>query len=144
MKAAATITIGVAAFMLQGCWFVIIPGGAIDAVGDAISGAEGQNCVGGNVKVGDRISAPGGVATVKSLSGPSSRCLDPRYPIRALIDYSALRQTETGAPSGWTPSSDHASLCYRAANLTNEELRNAARQALIDKNLACDGGRAVK
>lgn len=67
-------------------WFFFIPGGAIDAIADALSGSEGENCVGANAKVGDKIRVPGSkVLVVKSISGTSYRCTNPALPIRALI-----------------------------------------------------------
>lgn len=71
---------------LQGCWFVFIPGSVISAASDAVTGAEGNNCVPETAKVGTRITVPNQpTGIVKSLSGKSSRCTDPRFPIRALL-----------------------------------------------------------
>jgi hypothetical protein len=76
----------VLALSLQGCWFVFIPGSAISAVSDGLTGAEGQNCVSASAKVGDAVSLPGGSrASIKSLSGTSIRCAQPELPIRALL-----------------------------------------------------------
>lgn len=86
-------TIGYAAVLasvqlLQGCLFLYIPGSAVSAISDTFTGAEGNNCVGANAKVGDRISVPGmKTATVKTLSGTSVRCTDPAMPIRALLAF---------------------------------------------------------
>lgn len=76
--------------LLSGCWFVYIPGSAISAISDSLTGAEGNHCVSEVAKVGDTISVPtsaGGTRTysVKSLSGTSGRCTNPQYPIRALL-----------------------------------------------------------
>lgn len=77
-----------AVLLLQGCWFVFIPGSVIGAVTDSLTGAEGSHCVGAGVKVGDTVRMPGnGRATVKSLSGTSTRCQDPAMPIRAMLIY---------------------------------------------------------
>jgi hypothetical protein len=89
-------------------WFFFIPGKAIEAVGDALSGAEGSNCVSAKAKVGDRISLTDGRLTeVKSLSGTSSRCTNPEYPIRALLEPIAIATVQTQAglelPAGWEP-----------------------------------------
>ena len=72
---------------LQGCWFFFyIPGSVVNSVSDAVTGAEGSNCVGENAKVGDKIRLPNGsVGTIKSLSGTSVRCTEPGLPIRALL-----------------------------------------------------------
>ncbi len=69
---------------LSGCWFVFIPGSVVGAVTDTLTGASGDHCVAESAKVGGRISLSGGrTATVKSLSGTSSRCTNPLLPIRA-------------------------------------------------------------
>lgn len=74
------------ALSLQGCWFVFIPGSLIDSTTDAITGAEGNNCLPESAAVGMRVLVPDQPPViVKSLSGKSSRCKDPRYPIRALV-----------------------------------------------------------
>lgn len=87
--------VATSAALLSGCWFVFIPGSVVGAVTDSITGAEGQNCVGANVKVGDRIRTPGGGrATVKSLSGTSIRCTNPEHPIRALLVYDEEYQSQ--------------------------------------------------
>ncbi len=79
---------------LQGCWFVYIPGSAVDSIADSLSGAEGEHCIPEWVKVGDAVNFPSvGLGTVKSLSGTSRRCPDPKLPIRALVDFGALRGT---------------------------------------------------
>lgn len=71
---------------LAGCWFVFIPGSLIKAVGDGITGAEGEHCVGRSAKVGDRITLPDGrTLTVKSLSGTSVYCTREEHPIRAAL-----------------------------------------------------------
>ena len=72
--------------LLSGCLFVVIPVGAIEAAGEALTGSEGAHCVWESVKVGDTLPRrEGGTWTVKSLSGLSSRCKDPAKPIRALL-----------------------------------------------------------
>jgi len=77
-------------------FFFVIPGAAIDAIADAISGSEGENCVGSNVKVGDKITlSGGGGGVVKSLSGTSYRCTNPALPIRAMV---VVRSAEDPSP----------------------------------------------
>jgi hypothetical protein len=72
--------------LLQGCWFVFIPAGVINAAADSISGAEGEHCVGAIAKPGDLIRlSSGGVWKVESVSGTSYRCTDPQYPTRAKL-----------------------------------------------------------
>ena len=72
--------------LLQGCFFVFIPGSVISAIGDSITGSEGSNCVGPTAQVGEKIRLPdGSQGTIKSLSGTSGRCTDSRYPVRALL-----------------------------------------------------------
>jgi hypothetical protein len=69
-------------------WFFFIPGSVTGKVADAFTGAEGENCVGPNAKIGDIIRNPSGnTATIKSLSGTSTRCQDPNLPIRALLEF---------------------------------------------------------
>lgn len=77
-------------------WFFFwIPGSVTSAIGDAFTGAEGQNCVGPNAKVGDTIRLPNGsLMTIKSLSGTSGRCTNPEHPIRALLEPSAAAPTQ--------------------------------------------------
>lgn len=58
------------------------------AISDSMTGAEGNNCVSEDARVGGKVRMPGGnLATVKSLSGTSGRCLDPKLPIRALLAF---------------------------------------------------------
>ena len=69
---------------LSGCWFIFIPGSAVGAISDGITGSKWEYCVGNSVKVGDQIkNASGTILTVKSLSGTSSRCKEADKPIRA-------------------------------------------------------------
>jgi hypothetical protein len=63
--------------------FIWLPVGAI---ADALSGAEGTNCVAESIKVGDAVNSNGQRMKVKSLSGTSSRCTDSSKPIRALLE----------------------------------------------------------
>lgn len=69
---------------LSGCWFVFIPGSAIQAVADGLSGNEGQHCVGEHAKVGDRVSRNGYSGTVKKIEGYSGRCGN-QTPVRAVV-----------------------------------------------------------
>jgi hypothetical protein len=81
-----------AAILLSGCWFIFIPGSVVGAVTDAVTGAEGNNCVGANAKAGDRVRTPGGGwATIKSVSGTSVRCTDANLPVRALLEFDPVR-----------------------------------------------------
>jgi hypothetical protein len=70
---------------LQGCfWFFIWTPG----MSDALTGAEGEHCVGDNAYVGQKIKlADGRVGTVEKLSGISSRCQTPAWPIRAKLSF---------------------------------------------------------
>lgn len=53
-------------------FFFFLPGSVTGAITDAITGSEGENCVGTNAKVGDLIRlANGDMKNVKSLSGTS-------------------------------------------------------------------------
>lgn len=93
-------------------WFFIwIPGSLTGRISDAITGSEGEHCVGTSTKVGDVIRLSDGVYyTVKSLSGSSVRCNVSSHPIRALLSpnsRSAITEEkiETRAtielPDGW-------------------------------------------
>lgn len=67
-------------------FFFFLPGSVTGAVSDAVTGSEGENCVGPNAKVGDNIRLPNGdIKSIKSLSGTSVRCTNPTLPIRALL-----------------------------------------------------------
>lgn len=71
---------------LGGCFFIYVPGSVTSAIGDSLTGMEGQHCVGEAVPVGAQIRLPNGsVGTVKKLEGTSSRCAEPGRPIRALV-----------------------------------------------------------
>lgn len=79
------LAVAVLGLSLQGC-LVVIPGKAIEAVSDGITGAEGAHCVAAHAKVGDRVKMPyNGMGVIKSLSGTSIRCTDAEKPIRAMI-----------------------------------------------------------
>lgn len=76
-------------------WFFFIPGAVTSKIGDALTGAEGENCVKEDAKVGDVIRSPNGnTAKIKSVSGTSSRCQNQQLPIRALIEYTFIFQTK--------------------------------------------------
>jgi hypothetical protein len=88
MQSARLAVVLAASSLLSGCWFVFIPGSLINRAADAVTGAEGEHCVGRGTQVGDTITIPGsGAARVLSLSGESSRCTDARYPIRAALAF---------------------------------------------------------
>lgn len=71
---------------LQGCFFIMIPPSISNAAHDAVTGERGENCVGENIKVGDRVTMPSGVlGTVTDLSGKSIRCREADKPIRASV-----------------------------------------------------------
>lgn len=130
-------------------FFFFIPGKAIDAIGDAITGSEGSNCVGPNAKVGDLIRLNNGtMGKVKSLSGTSSRCTQPEHPIRALIEAtnetapSAAVDTRIGInlPDGWeskdlTDQQRASGMVFNALNRTLDVGMNmfvAKRQGITD------------
>ncbi len=100
-------------------FFFFLPGSVTGKITDAITGAEGENCVSSGAKVGDTIRMPTGeVRNIKSLSGTSIRCTKPEFPVRALLEvtpFAPSRQqhsTKVGIdlPSGWvsSPLSDAA------------------------------------
>jgi len=91
-------------------FFFFIPGSVTGKIADAITGSEGENCVSPDKKVGDTFRSPNGnVATIKSLSGTSSRCTKPELPIRALVEYSMSTSFTSSAginvPDGFEPQS---------------------------------------
>jgi hypothetical protein len=72
--------------LLQGCFFVWIPGNVVGAVSDTLTGSEGEHCVSRGAQVGDLIKMTyGGTWKVESLSGTSLRCSQPEFPIRAKL-----------------------------------------------------------
>ena len=87
MRARTITAAAAAAALLNGCWFVWIPGSAVRAISDSITGDEGQHCVSASVRVGDVVKLPyGGKGRVKSLSGESMMCGQLDKPIRALLE----------------------------------------------------------
>ena len=85
-------------------FFFYIPGSVIGKIGDAITRSEGEHCVAATAKVGDVLKRPNGnTATIKSLSGTSSRCRNPELPIRALLvfDYSFSSKAGMDIPDGF-------------------------------------------
>lgn len=73
--------------LLNGCFFVYLPGQAIGSLEDSITGSFGNMCVPETAKIGDRLKqADGRTGTVERISGPSSRCNGP-YPIRAQVQF---------------------------------------------------------
>jgi hypothetical protein len=91
-------------------FFFFIPGSVVGAIGDAITGSEGDTCVAETAKIGDTFRSPNGnVATIKSLSGTSSRCAKAELPIRALVEYSMSSSFSSKAgidlPEGYAPKS---------------------------------------
>ena len=72
---------------LSGCFFIFIPGSVTSAIADSITGAKGAYCVATSVKPGDRININGQQGTVLSVSGTSSRCVQPNTPIRADVGF---------------------------------------------------------
>jgi len=105
----------------QAWFFFFLPGSVTGAISDAITGSEGNNCVGSTVKVGDTIRlTDGSRGVVKSLSGTSSRCTNPEFPIRALLELSkdstandvSIFNSKAGIelPEGWKPAEVSAQL----------------------------------
>lgn len=75
------------AFVLSGCFFFYIPGSAISAIGDTLTGSFGNACIKTYANVGDKVKMPNGMATITRISGSSSRCQDPSLPMRAEVTY---------------------------------------------------------
>lgn len=88
--------------------FFFIPGSLISAIGDKLSGSEGNHCVASSAKVGDTIGVAGNWFKVKSLSGTSTRCNNAAHPVRALLEpaSSPALNTTVSAPAvtpNWEP-----------------------------------------
>ena len=100
MKLSKLILLVVLTLPIQACFFIYIPGGVVSGISDALTGAEGANCVGANAKVGDKVRlSGGGVGTIKSLSGTSVRCTQSDLPIRALLVFPDDRTTTPASTS---------------------------------------------
>lgn len=75
-------------FPLSGCWFIFIPGSAMDAIGDAMAGHRGNTCVSATAYEGQTIIMPNGKSgTLIKLEGESRRCTQPHLPIRAIVEF---------------------------------------------------------
>lgn len=73
---------------LGGCFFIYLPPSATSAIGDSLTGNTGQHCVGEAAQIGSYVKAPDGrVGKVIKLEGTTSRCGDPRMPIRAVLEF---------------------------------------------------------
>ena len=88
---AVSLAVGLLIPLDASAWFFFfIPGPVIDAIGDAISGAEGENCVPATARVGDKMLMPGGkVGEIRSISGSTYRCSNPDLPLRARVEVSS-------------------------------------------------------
>lgn len=119
MKGIATIGALALCTQLSGC-FVFIPGSAIAAVSDGVTGSKGEHCVSRAAKIGDKVKDPysNRVYTVVSLSGTSSRCNNADIPIRAELALEAQSM-----PAAYTPP---------APSQATPEERNATCQKLRD------------
>lgn len=86
------LLLAASSFLLSGCWFIFIPGSVVNEISDSITGDKGQNCVSAGSKIADRVRMPGGGwATVKSVSGTSVRCTDPKLPLRAELEFDPIK-----------------------------------------------------
>ena len=85
-------------FNANAWFFFFIPGGAIQAVGDAFTGAKGDICVKDTYKVGEIIpsTVTSNTAKILSLSGTSSICQNPSNPIRAEVEFTFNQTTKAG------------------------------------------------
>jgi len=85
-----------------------VPGQLVGKISDFFTGAEGDNCVGAEAKVGDIIPSPAGnTATIVSLSGKSRGCRSPELPIRAKLEFNYLFSSGAGIeiPDGFEQKS---------------------------------------
>lgn len=71
---------------------VVLTSGAVvavasTAVGIATTADKGENCVPRDTRIGDKVVLPDGTsAVVKTLSGTSTDCPNPRMPVRAELE----------------------------------------------------------
>lgn len=144
------LVVVVALASLQGCLAVLIPGSVVGSVSDAITGAEGTNCVGPVAKVGDRIHLQdGSVGVIRSLSGTSSRCTQPNFPIRAQLGpLESDGRTNPTVPAAQASSSSPKSqsklgLSLPAGWVTKplpDSVKSNNESALYATNLTLDAG----
>lgn len=112
-------------------FFFFLPGSVTGAVTDKLTGAEGDNCVGPYAQVGDRITVPGkGTGTIRSLSGTSIRCTTNAYPIRALIDFTAL-PTPAGTPASPDTSFELHQCVYSSSKVGDGQYDSGAGNGVI-------------
>jgi hypothetical protein len=94
-----TFLLGISISFNANAWFFFfIPGGAIQAVGDAFTGAKGNICVKDTYKEGDVIpsTVTSNTAKILSLSGTSSICQNPTFPIRAEVEFTYNHTSKAG------------------------------------------------
>lgn len=131
-------------FEARAWFFFLIPGSLVSRISDSVTGSEGDNCVGQQVKVGDSIRlSNGAIMTVKSQSGTSARCPDSNVPIRALLE------PRTSPSTANTPVSPVATAAKTEARLDlpgsweqqplTDRLR-AGRNVLYSADKATDSG----
>ena len=121
-------------------FFFFLPGSVTGAISDAITGSEGENCVGPNAKVGDNIHLPNGdIKSIKSLSGTSVRCTNPTHPIRALLVPST--STSISAPAQFQPN-ENISAGREAAE--KQQAEYARLEVLAASNAKEEADRAAK
>ena len=83
---AAACFMGTAHTAANAWFFFFIPGAVTSAIGDKLTGSEGDHCVGADAVVGSKINVAGASFEVKSLSGTSMRCTNAAIPIRARLE----------------------------------------------------------
>jgi hypothetical protein len=134
--AATLLSLGLILFSSNAnAWFFfILPGSVTSKIGDALTGSEGENCVGPDAKVGDPITLNGVPMTIKSLSGTSTRCANAAMPIRAL-----LIPTSTGVRENTTEAKIDIPPDWESTALTDSLKANgtvlAAQNKTIDSYL---------
>ena len=98
----ATLAIG--SGTAEAMFFSFVPRSDPSKFGDVLTSAEGTGCARDNAKVGDILTSPiGNTATIKSLSGISSQCANPAFPIQVvmLFDYKFSSTAGIEAPDGY-------------------------------------------
>jgi hypothetical protein len=126
-KSAILLFVGLSVSFNANAWFFFfIPGSVTSAISDAVTGSEGNNCVGQQVAVGGVVKlSNGGYAKVKSLSGTSSRCPDSNMPIRAMLEPIPVGEQ-------FTPPVSLGNAPFVAQQISNVPVTTEARLELSD------------
>ena len=139
MKQLLSIAVLLSAFLSTSAhaFFFFIPGAAISAISDAVTGSEGENCVGPNAVVVGAINLGGTLMTVKSLSGTSIRCTNPQLPIRALLVPSTSVAASAHSQPNATTAADREAATKQQAEFARLEIE-AVSKAKAEAEMAAE------